>query len=256
MPRTVHPPEWPDKVIFAALLQVMGGILGASFALLQLAWLRVDEEILRHVGIVDAGPALILSISTSLLGIYGIRHQASVWVWMAVATGVLSVGMLGLVPLLSFVAVGFLLRSRAEGQETKHDETILRPSLWPDKALAASVLLFVGGGVSLVQAYVIASDALLLPTVLHDAPMALAVVGVSAGLWSLCASFEVYRLRRAWTGYVSVGLLFTSLASMLIGPALAIATHFLMRKASAEREFEEGVPEAPGRRGGEAPSPS
>ena len=241
MPRTIHPPEWPDKIMFAAMLQVMGGALGALFALLQLAGLKVDEEILRHVGIVDAGPALALSILTLAFGLYGIRHQASVWVWIAIGTGVASVGMLGLVPLLSFVAIGFLIRSRAEGEETKHDENILHASLWPDKALAASMLLFVGGGVSLVQAYVIANDAVLLPAILNDVPMALAIVSLIAGLWSLYASFEVYRLRRAWTGYVSVGLTFMSLSFALVGPALAIATLTLMRKASAENEFEEAV---------------
>lgn len=241
MPRTVHPPEWPDKVMYAAMLQVMGGILGAIFALLQLAGLRVDEEVLRHVGIVGPAPALVLSLATLVLGMYGIRHQAALWVWIAVATGILSVGMLGLVPLLSLVAMGFLLRSRAEGEETRHDLRTLHASLWPDKALAASMLLFVGAGVSLIQAYVVARDAILLPTLLRDVPIVLAFVSAAAALWSFYASFEVYRLRRAWTGYVSAGLTFLSLGFALIGPAIAIATIVLLRKAAAEAEFEEAA---------------
>lgn len=227
--------------MYAAMIQVMGGILGTIFALLQLAGLSIDEEVLRHVGIVGPIPALLLSLATLALGVYGIRHQASVWVWIAIVTGILSVGMLGLVPLLSLAAVGFLVRSRAEGEETRHDGTILHASLWPDKALAASMLLFVGGGVSLVQAYVIAQDAILLPTILRDVPIVLALLSAAAGIWSLYASFEVYRLRRAWTGYVSVGLTFMSVAFALIGPVFAIVTVVLLRRAAAEGEFQENA---------------
>ena len=69
--------------------------------------------------------------------------------------------------------------------------------------------------------------------------MMLALVSAIAGLWSLYASFEVYRLRRAWTGYVSAGLSFMSLAVLLVGPAISIASILLLRKANAEDEFED-----------------
>lgn len=238
MPRTVHPPEWPDKVMFAAMLQVMGGILGAAFAALQIAGLRVDREVMVHVGITPPVPALLLSLATFGLGLYAIRHQASVWVWISIATGILSVGMLGLVPLLSLVAVAFLLRSRAEGEETKHDDRIVHPSLWPDKALAASLLLFVAGGVALVQAYVIWRDVILLPAILRETPLALAALSLVAGLWCLLASFEVYRVRRPWVGHVGAALSLVSLGFLLVGPALGVAIIFLLRKAAGEKEFD------------------
>lgn len=237
MPRTVHPPEWPDKVMFAAMLQVMGGTLGAIFALLQLAGLKIDDGVLIHVGIVDAGPALVLSLATLALGLYGIRHQAALWVWLAIATGVLSVGMIGLVPILSFVAIGFLLRSRMEGEETKHDHRTVPASLWPDKALAASLLLFVGGLVALVQAFVVYADLVILPTMLRDLPMAVAFVSAIAGLWSVYASFEIYRLHRIWVGYVAAALELVSLAFLVVGPALAISAFVLLQKARGENEF-------------------
>lgn len=237
-PRTVHPPEWPDKVMFAAMLQVIGGALGALFALLQLAGLRIDEGLAIHLAIVGPAPALVLSLVTIGFGLYGIRHQASVWVWVAIGCGILSVGMLGVVPIMSLVALGFLLRSRAEGEETKHDARIVHPSRWPDKALAASLLLFAGALVSLAQAYMVFADMVLLPTMLRDLPMGVAAASLVAGAWSLYASFEIYRVRRAWVGYVAVALNVVSVAFLLLGPALAVATFVLLQKARGEDEFE------------------
>lgn len=241
MPRTVHPPEWPDKIMFAAMLLVIAGVLGAIFATLRIAGLTIDKGIADTLEVMGPEPGLVLSLATAALALHAIRHQAAVWAWLAVATAILSMGMLGLVPVLAFVAAGFLVRSRVEGEETIHDERRLHASLWPDKALAASLLLFVGGAILLLQALVVFRNDILLPEEVRGWSDAVAAASLAAGAWSLYASFEVYRLRRPWTGHVAAALNVATFAFAALGPALGIATFILLRKAGGEREFEEAA---------------
>lgn len=241
MPRTVHPPEWPDKIMFAAMLLAIAGALGAIFATLRLAGLTIDKGIADTLEVTGAELSLVLSLATAALALHGIRHQAAVWAWLAAGTAVLSMGMLGLVPVLALVAAGFLVRSRMEGEETTHDERRLDASLWPDKALAASLLLFVGGAILLLQALVVDRNDLLLPEEVRGASDAVAAASLAAGVWSVYASFEVYRLRRPWTGHLAAGLNAATFAFLVLGPALALATFLLLRKARGEREFEEAA---------------
>ena len=238
MSRTVHPPEWPDKIMFAAMLCIIAGALGAAFAFLRLVGLRIDSDVSDLLYIMPAAASLVLSLATMALGIHGVRHQAAIWVTLAIVSGVLSMGMLGLTPLLCLIAVWFLVRSHAEGEETDHDERILHASLWPDKALAASMLLFVGGIVSLFQAFLLFVDDFNMPRELDGILPFFAGGCFVAGIWSLYASFEVYRLRRAWTGYLAAALNVLTIAFFVAGPALALAAFVFLQKARGEDEFE------------------
>lgn len=242
MLRTVHPAEWPDKVMFAAMLVVIAGALGSVFALLRLTGLRIDRGLSDLLYITPPTLSLVLSGAMIVLGVSAIRHQAAVWVWLAIVAGILSMGMIGFVPLLSLAAIAFLVRSRMEGEETTLDARTVAPSVWADKALAASLLLFVGGLVSLFQALLLFNDNMTAP-VLATAPAMLATASLVAGAWCLYASFEVYRLRRAWTGYVGAALGAASLGFLALGPALAVGAFLLLQRARAESEFD-GAPAA------------
>ena len=243
MPRTVHPAEWPDKVMFAAMLVVIAGALGSVFAVLRLAGLRIDRGLSDLLYITPPTLSLVLSGAMIVLGVFAIRHQAAIWVWLAIVAGILSMGMIGFVPLLSLVAIVFLVRSRLEGEETTLDERTVAPSVWADKALAASLLLFVGGLVSLFQAVLLFNDNMTAP-MLAETPQVLAGASLVAGAWCVYASFEVYRLRRAWTGYVGVALAIVTLGFLALGPALAVGAFVLLQRARAENEFDDAAPTA------------
>lgn len=238
MPRTVHPPEWPDKIMFAALLVVIAGALGAIFALLRVAGLRIDDGLPGLFSLVPPMASLVLALGMVALGVHGIREQAALWVWLAVGAGVVSMEMLGLVPVLSLVAAGFLLRSRAEGEVTRRDAPNLHASLWPDKALSASLLLFVAGLVSLFQAALLFAGAMT-PPFFHDAPLVLATLALVAGAAGVVASFEAYRLRHARLGYAAAALNVLGIGFVLIAPALALGAMVFLRKAERENEFED-----------------
>lgn len=239
MTRTVHPAHWPDKVMFAAMLLVLAGLLGALFALLRLAGLTIGRDLSDMLYAMPPVASLLLSLLTVAVGLIGMRGQSIAPLWFAVGTGILSVGMLGLVPLLSLVATGFMVRSHLEGEEDARD-TPLHPSMWPDKALAASLLLFAAGAVALLQALLLFRDDLRVPDSLLVAQSVLGVVSLVAGLSCLYASFEVYRLRRAWAGYVGAFLAFASAGFVLIGPVLGVASFVLLQKARSEEEFVDG----------------
>ncbi len=231
-----HDPKWPDKVIFAAMLVVIAGALGATFAVLQLAGATIGAGVSSFLLITPPVVALPLCLAMIGLGVYAIRYQAAIWVRIAIGVGIASMGMLGVVPLLSLLAIVFLRMSRSEGEETVHDEHVMAASMWPDKALAASLLILVSAVVALFQAGLLFGANFTAP-IFKANPSILGLLDLAIGFWGLYAAHEVFHLRRAWAGYVAGGLAVLSLGFWVFGPILGVGAIMLLTQAEAEREF-------------------
>ncbi len=235
-----HDPEWPDKIMFAAMTVTLGGGLAVLFSLLMSTGATIGNDIPGWLLPYPPWVGLLAGALMILLGTLAIRFQAAVWVWLGVVAGLISMGMLGLVPILSLVAIIFLVMSHVEGEETIHDDDTWDASLWPDKALAASLMLLVAGIVSLFQAGMLFADNLTAP-LFPDTPSTFAFINVVAGAIALYGAFEVFHVRRPWAGWLGAVAGVAGLGFYVLGPGLAITAMILLLLAHREDEFTEAA---------------
>ncbi len=227
--------------MFAALLLILGGGIGLLVEVLRFMGGTVKDNM--PDGIADFYPqglSLIMTGLTLMFGIFTLRTHAAVWGYSGAATGLGSLAYSGLVPFLSLVAIGMLIKSRLEGEETRNDGVTLHPSEWPDKAMAASLFIVVGGAVVIVQGISIALDRFD-PILIQGMPWLAATLDIVAGLVLFGIAREVYNLRRPFLGTIAVALGVMTLGLYVLGPVLAIITFVLLRLAAKEGEFNAWI---------------
>ncbi len=177
-----------------------------------------------------------LSLATLSFGFISLRAQRKRFTYVGCVTGIASLGFVGLVPILSLIAAGFVLLAHREGEDMKGTTQRFRAHEWPDKALAASLFLLVAGVLAALQGALILANAfgaVLLPS----AAWLEGSFDIAAGLWCGFAAWQVYHLRRSWTGYVAIGLACVSMGLYIMGPILAVTALVLLVKANREQEF-------------------
>ena len=226
---------WPDKHLYASLLIIIASVIGGLFAIVAYAVpVTLSNEIRTNVagwnwpfGILLPAIALPLAIAS-----YRLRRP---WIgFVAAGIEIASIGALGIATLLALVAVGFLLKARAEGEHENPATRELHPHHWPDKSLGAALLFAVAGVSLLVWGGMLLSDSLYLRGI-DVRPWGAG--SVLAGLLALAAAFLCYRQRSfgACVGAaVVVGL---SLGFVVVGPALAVGAAVLLMQARREGEF-------------------
>ncbi|MFO1534807.1 MAG: hypothetical protein ABR586_04015 [Thermoplasmatota archaeon] len=233
MPPASHRPEWPDKAMFAALCLILGGALGVLFELGR-GLLFVDQEKLYLFTSDIPFYTLTLAAATLALGVVCLRTQAALFGYLGAATAILSLALFGLVTFLGLAAVALLVKAHLEGEETRNDGIRLRADQWPDKALAAAMVLFVGGALTLTQAVAVSLGKFQAVIVTGSWAVAL---DAAAGLFALWAARETFHLRRPWAGVAAAVLLVAAAATYVLGPALGLVALLLLWLASREGEF-------------------
>lgn len=226
--------------MFSAYLLIIGGTLGVLFELVQ-GYLVVNRDVLPYLFSDDIPLwSFLFSAATLAFGIVCLRTQAAVYGYLGAACAVLSMAIFGVVSFHGWCAVAAMLKSHLEGEETRNDGIKLHPALWPDKALAASLFLFVGGSLAAGQGIAIAFDRFD-PIILKQTPAAAATIDIVAGIAMMLVSREIFHLRRPRLGYIAAGLGVVTLGLYVIGPALGITAVLLLRLAKAEDEFNPDV---------------
>lgn len=232
-----HVASWPDKAMFASIMLVLAGAMGALYAAVAMlpnftiggttipAWLRDYPGWLQ----------MVLSLATLVLGFVSLRAQRMWFAYAGCAAGAASLGFVGLVPILAVLAAGFLVQGRREGEDTPGARR-LSSSDWPDKALAASLFILVAAVLSILWGVLILSNGSH-PVLLHGMAWLEGGFDIAAGLWGLFAAWQVYHLKRPWTGYLAIGLAGLAMGLYLIGPILAATALVLLLKAGRENEF-------------------
>lgn len=220
--------------MFASLLLMLGGLLGSIFALVQKS-ATLDKTIWEFLRSVPAEWALVASLGTAVLGVVALRTQRSVWAWLGCALALGSLAFLGLVPVLGLVAAVFLMISAAEGEETRAGGRRLHADQWPDKALAASLFLVVGGLLAILQGILLFAGKLE-PIVFAGTPTA-ALLSLAFGAAGLAGGADAYRVRRPWSIVVASILVVASLAFAVGGPLLGAAALVFVWLAGRENEF-------------------
>lgn len=233
MPPASHRPEWPDKAMFAALCLILAGALGLLFELGR-GLLFVGQDALYLFTSDIPFYTVACTGATLLFGVLCLRTQAALYGYLGAATAILSLALFGLVTFLGLAAVALLAKAHLEGEETRNDGIRLSSDQWPDKALAAAMVLFVGGALTLTQAVAVAVGSYQPVLVTGTAAI---VLDAAAGLFALWAAREAFHLRRAWAGEIAALLLIAAAATYVLGPALGIVALALLWLADREGEF-------------------
>lgn len=222
--------------MFAAHLLILGGALGLAVEGLRFVGTVQDN---LPAGLLEMYPhwlSTLLAGVTLVFGVACLRSQAAVFGYTGAVAGLFSLAYSGLVPFLSLLAILMLIRSWREGEETRNDGIKLHASSWPDKAMAASLFLVVGGSVILLQGILIGTGDYE-PIVLKDlAPLATGIDLVVGG-FALWAARQVYHLRMPWVGEIASAGLLVTFGLYVLGPALALTAFLFMRLARKEDEF-------------------
>ncbi len=179
---------------------------------------------------------LVLSLATLVLGVVSLRARQKRFAYVGCLTGIGSLGFVGLVPILSLIAVGFLVQAHREGEDMTGTRKGFQKHEWPDKALAASLFLLVAGVLAVLQGSLILAGAY--SAILgQGAAVVEGLFDLAAGGWCAYASWQIYHLRKPWTGFVAAGVAALSMGLVIIGPLLAATALVLILMAGREREF-------------------
>lgn len=234
---------WPDKALYGSTLlfltAVLGLVHGLSLTLLT-RWttFTVSDNVPAILRFMPPEAILFFSLAAAILAYVALRRQRSELAMAGAAAGVFSFALLGLGSALSLLALGFILLSRVEGEHEEEETLALDESMWPDKALAASVVLLVSSVLTLGWGLALAFDALAFSGYTSD-PTAFGWAAALVGIVGLVASAGLYYQRMPLLAVLaSVGGIL-ALGLYIVGPLLSLVALVLVYKAWKEDEFED-----------------
>lgn len=226
---------WPDKLLYGCTMIFATGILGLIHAgMLMVLSVSAVGDLPRILLGYGPGATLFLSAVATVLGWIAFRRKDTTWALWGAGVGFVTFALFGLGSLFSLVAAGFVLASRSEGEHLSPHAKRLDPRMWPDKSLAASMLILLLALLSL------AWGALLLTGLVQLSFDATPLGGVAilAGLVAGVAAWSLYHQRHAWLGLLACLLGMGALAFYVLGPLLAVAALVLIARAKGEKEFD------------------
>lgn len=237
---------WPDKILYGCLLLFVAGLLGATFALVRLVLpVGFADEIPAILQQVPALLTLVLSLATVVGGYLAWRRvDAPLGVGAALA-GVASLGLVGLTSVFSAIALGFLLWAIREGEHESEYTSRMEAHMWPDKALAASLLSLMNGVVLVVWGIAIAAGRVDF-TMIAGQPVLFGLVAALLGVGCVAAARRLYDQRGARLGAVAALASFAGVGLYVVGPLLAVGTLAAIGLALREEEFEPAGRGQPG----------
>ncbi|HVM45120.1 MAG TPA: hypothetical protein VM582_04225, partial [Candidatus Thermoplasmatota archaeon] len=184
---------WPDKLLYGSVMIFVTGIVGVLHAALVLAFdITYSKNVPPLLRGWPAEATLALSAVALVCGIVAIRRLSIRWGMAGAIAGFFSLALLGLASLFALVAAAFLLVAHREEEHRSDHTRQLGAEHWPDKSLAASLLLLMGGFVTLawggaVLAGLVNFGGGLAPT--------LGALEIVAGLLALVAAYFLYHQR-------------------------------------------------------------
>lgn len=237
---TLQKDLWPDKALFGSVLLVLTGFLGLVHGLLDLVG-GVEFNV-RYLPFLSGYPAWLtaaLGAAAIALAIVSLRLRRIRFALVGAGLAFVSFGLVFLVPALALLSAAFLLRGRFEGEDTRPETLRLTARMWPDKSLAASLLLLLTGLLTVGW-----WGGILLGNIEVEAlgrPWAYATVGLVLGLLCLAGARTLYYQRAPWLGVAAAlgGIL--GGAILVVGPLLSLVSLVLIGLAWREREFREAL---------------
>lgn len=229
---------WPDKALYAAVLLFLTGFLGV------LTWI-VTEMVglsysMRAPSLFTQWPAwasLVLALGASGAAVAALRTRSARWAVIGCIFAFFSVGFFAVNSVLAVVALVFVHRSWKEGESDDPATQVLTADMWPDKVLAASLLLLIAGSLTVFWGIAVLLDAV---TFEGYAGGSLVWGGAAtiAGLFGLFASQRLYVQRSPLLSSLACLIIAAAVALWVIGPILAVAAFVLILLGLREHEFE------------------
>lgn len=235
---------WPDKSLFGAVMLFITGLVGVSFVAFNA---YVDVTLSEKVpGFLRDYPPLLtlfLSFASFVLAGVSLKQRNTMWALWGAAAGVASLGLLGVGSLLSIVAFVFLILSRLEKEDYTPETLRLTTEQWPDKSLAASLLMTMSGIVALVWGVALAFDYFSLEL---SQSVILGQASIVAAIICLFAASQLYYQKRLgfWIGVLASVAGMATLGFYVVGPLLSISALVLLLLAHREEEFHKPKTEA------------
>ncbi|MGQ0537066.1 MAG: hypothetical protein ACT4PT_13465 [Methanobacteriota archaeon] len=226
---------WPDKLLYGSIMLFVTSLIGALYGLILMTiGIELSPTIPTIFRDFPAAATFLLSTGAAVLAYMSLAQRKTRWGLVGGVAGVLSLGLLGLTSILSLIAIGFLVQSRLEGEEEELLTQHLTAEMWPDKSLAASMLLLITGVFGIAWGAAIAAGELEF-NVLD--PYVFGYASIAIGLYCFFAAYLLYHQKGRTAGYLAgIGGVLT-FALYIVGPLLSIAAIVLTWKASQENEF-------------------
>lgn len=227
---------WPDKSLFGAVMLFVTGLLGILFAAFQASVdVELSDKVPTFLRTYPDVVTIVLSMGTFVCAVVSLRNRDTRWALWGCAAGIAAFGLLGVGTVLSVVAFLFLLFSRAEREDYNAETLRLTSDQWPDKTLAASLLLLMAGVVAIVWGVLLVAELVALEI---SQTLVLGAASVLAGLLCFFASLQLYFQRGLWTGAIAALAAVGTIGFYAIGPLLGAAALVLLMLGQREREFE------------------
>lgn len=230
---------WPDKMLYGCTLLVVAAATGALAAIARsIVPLEVAADVPRFLLGWAPETTVALSAATAVLAVAALAHRDTRFAFAGAALAVLTFGLFGLGSLLAVVAGGFLVQARREDEHLNPVARHLSRRMWPDKSLAASLVLVVASvlslawGVALLAGWVApqASSARVL------GPLALLAAALAGS-----AAWTLYHQRAPWLGAAAALATMACAALWVVGPLLGTAALVLVTLAWREKEFDRAT---------------
>lgn len=230
---------WPDKTLYGCLLLFMAGLLGSLFGLVNLVTTVAYAERLPEVlTAVPPGLSLVLSLVALVAGLAAWRAMRADWGALGALAGIASLGLVGFTSLFSAIALVFLVGGMREGEHESEYTAEMKPELWPDKTLAASLLSLMHGVVLIGWAAGIGLGEIQFALIPGPAVATAMLAGI-VGLALLWAAYGLYYQRGLAIGVAATLAGLPLVGLYVIGPLLAVGTLGAIGLAWREEEFKE-----------------
>lgn len=230
---------WPDKALYASVLLFVTGFIGIVNGVVRIGLgLSYSSRVPAALADYPSQLTLALSVVTVAFAYVALQRKNTTWTLLGAVAAIVSFGFVALNLVLALVVLVFVMLSRREQEDRRAATQLLTADMWPDKTLAASLLMLIGGISALVWGIGIAGDVVTYDGYLGEAWLFGSAVGL-AGVAALVSARELYFQRgRLFATLVSV-LLVATVTFWIIGPALGVATFVLVMIGRAEEEFED-----------------
>lgn len=227
---------WPDKLLYGSVMMLVTGFVGVLHAGLVLAFdIKYSDDVPALLRGWPAGVTLALSSIAAVSGIVAIKRLSILWGAIGAVAGFLSFALFGLASLFALVAAAFLFIAHREEEHRDTDTRELSAEEWPDKSLAASLLLLMAGVVTLAWGAGVLSGAVNFG---GELAMVLGALEILAALVAFAAAYLLYHQRSPVVGWVAGVAVVLAAGAYVLGPLLALGALVSLGLAHRELEFD------------------
>lgn len=214
---------WPDKSLYAAVLLFLTGFVGLLTWLVDVTvGVAYAPHVVPFLGWIPSWLVLMLSLAAVGCALQARRAHSDRWTLLGAACAFLSVGFFGANAVLALVTVEFVRRARREGEMDNAATRCLHPDMWPDKLLAASLLMVIAGTMIVLWGIAVAGDLVTYAGYLHGR-FFFGATSISAGVLGLIAARTLYLQTAPAFSLAATAAVALPVALWVVGPVLVVA---------------------------------